>query len=96
VYTNGNNKRISIQEQRTKLPVYDKKNKLLDLIKRHNTLIILGETGSGKTTQIPQYINSARLQNNGRIGITQPRRVAAVSIATRVAQEYGNGVAFST
>ncbi|XP_068904814.1 ATP-dependent RNA helicase DHX33 [Tenebrio molitor] len=91
VYTNGNNKRISIQEQRTKLPVYDKKNKLLDLIKRHNTLIILGETGSGKTTQIPQYINSARLQNNGRIGITQPRRVAAVSIATRVAQEYGNG-----
>ncbi|RZC39578.1 ATP-dependent RNA helicase DHX33 [Asbolus verrucosus] len=76
---NSNNKsKISIQEQRTKLPVYDKKNKLLDLIKRHNTLIILGETGT-------------RLQNNGRIGITQPRRVAAVSVAMRVAQEYGNG-----
>lgn len=88
----GNKFKISIQEQRTKLPVFSNKNNLLDLIKRHNTLIILGETGSGKTTQIPQYINSARLQNNGRIAITQPRRVAAVSIATRVALEYGNGV----
>ncbi|KAJ8977724.1 hypothetical protein NQ317_007273 [Molorchus minor] len=60
----------------------------LELIKRHKTLIILGETGSGKTTQIPQYINSARLQENGKIAITQPRRVAAISVALRVAQEY--------
>lgn len=88
----NNKPKISIQDQRRNLPVFDKRNKLLDLIKRHKTLIILAETGSGKTTQIPQYIFSARLQENGKIGITQPRRVAAVSVATRVAQEYGHGV----
>ncbi|CAH0556419.1 unnamed protein product [Brassicogethes aeneus] len=84
--------KISIQEQRRKLPVFQQRNKLLDIIKRHKTLIILGETGSGKTTQIPQYIYSARLQENGKIGITQPRRVAAISVAMRVAQEHGNGM----
>lgn len=91
---NNGARKISIQQQRTKLPVYDKRNKLLELIRKYNTLIIMGETGSGKTTQIPQYINAARLQNNGRIGVTQPRRVAAISIAMRVNQEYGNGVSF--
>lgn len=84
--------KLSIQDQRRKLPIFDKRNKLLDLIRRHKTLIILGETGSGKTTQVPQYIYSARLQENGKIAVTQPRRVAAVSVAMRVAQEYGQGV----
>nr|XP_023019825.1 putative ATP-dependent RNA helicase DHX33 [Leptinotarsa decemlineata] len=84
--------KLSIQDQRRKLPVFDKRNKLLELIKRHKTLIILGETGSGKTTQIPQYIHSARLQENGKIAVTQPRRVAAISIALRVAQEFGQGM----
>lgn len=82
----------SIQEQKRKLPVYEQRNKLLQLIRRHSTLIIIGDTGCGKTTQIPQYILSARLQENGKIAITQPRRVAAISIALRVAQELGNGV----
>lgn len=94
-HSNGNSKervRLSIQEQRRKLPVYEQRNKLLELIRRHSTLIIMGETGCGKTTQIPQYILSARLQENGKIGITQPRRVAAISIAQRVAQEFGHGV----
>ncbi|XP_050308883.1 ATP-dependent RNA helicase DHX33 [Anthonomus grandis grandis] len=91
---NGNSVRpkISIQEQKRNLPIFANRNKLIDLIKRHRTLIILGEAGSGKTTQIPQYINSARLQENGKIAITQPRRVAAISVALRVAQEYGNGM----
>lgn len=83
---------LSIQEQRRSLPIFVHRNKLLDLIKRHSTLIILSETGSGKTTQIPQFILSARLNGNGRIGITQPRRVAAISVAMRVATEIGNGV----
>lgn len=87
--------KISIQDQRRNLPIFEKRNKLLELIQRHKTLIILGETGSGKTTQIPQYIYSARLQCNGKIGITQPRRVAAISVALRVAQEYGQGVSKS-
>lgn len=84
--------RLSIVEQRRKLPIFGNRNKLIDLIKRHKTLIVLGEAGSGKTTQIPQYISSARLQENGKIAITQPRRVAAISVAMRVAQEYGSGV----
>ncbi|XP_019879250.2 ATP-dependent RNA helicase DHX33 [Aethina tumida] len=83
--------KISIQDQRRMLPVFQHRNKLLELIRHHKTLIIIGETGCGKTTQIPQYINSARLQENGMIAITQPRRVAAISIAGRVAQEHGNG-----
>lgn len=58
-------------------------------------MIILGETGSGKTTQIPQYIYSARLQGNKKIAITQPRRVAAISVAMRVALEMGAGVIYT-
>lgn len=84
--------KLSVQEQRRQLPIFQNRNKLVELIQKHKTLIILGEAGSGKTTQIPQYINAARIQENGRIGITQPRRVAAISVALRVSQEYGNGV----
>lgn len=88
--------KVSIQDHKRCLPIFEKRNKLLELIQRHKTLIILGETGSGKTTQVPQYIYSARIQGNGRIGITQPRRVAAISVALRVAQEYGQGVSLSS
>ncbi|KAF5274700.1 hypothetical protein FQA39_LY07092 [Lamprigera yunnana] len=92
VINNKHKNRMSIQEQRQRLPIYENRNKLLQYIHRHSTLIILGETGSGKTTQIPQYIYSARLQNNAKIAITQPRRVAAISIAMRVAQEIDDGL----
>lgn len=84
--------KVNLQEQRRNLPIFDKRNKLIELMKQHSTLIILAETGSGKTTQVPQYINSARLMENGKIAVTQPRRVAAISVAMRVAQEYGNGM----
>lgn len=89
---NDRSAKVSIQEQKKKLPVYEQRFKLLEQIKRHSTLIIIGDTGCGKTTQIPQYIYSARLQENLKIAVTQPRRVAAITIATRVAQELGNGV----
>lgn len=56
-------------------------------IQQNDTLIIIGETGSGKTTQIPQFILQAGLADRGMIAITQPRRVAAITIATRVAKE---------
>lgn len=55
-------------------------------------MIIIGETGSGKTTQIPQMIHEARLEATGMIGVTQPRRVAAITVAMRVAQEMSTTV----
>lgn len=58
-------------------------------IHKIDTLIIIGETGCGKTTQIPQYICEENLNGNGIIGITQPRRVAATTLSARVALEAG-------
>ncbi|XP_051138871.1 pre-mRNA-splicing factor ATP-dependent RNA helicase DEAH10-like isoform X3 [Andrographis paniculata] len=64
--------------------------KLLEEVSNNDTLIIVGETGSGKTTQLPQYLfNGGFCRNGGTIGITQPRRVAAVTVAKRVAEECG-------
>ncbi|OAD46999.1 Putative ATP-dependent RNA helicase DHX33, partial [Eufriesea mexicana] len=81
---------ISLQQQRKSLPVYRLRKRLLEEIRRNSTLIIIGETGSGKTTQIPQLLLSSGIAGaSGCIGITQPRRVAAVSVARRVAQEQG-------
>lgn len=52
-------------------------------------MIVVGETGSGKTTQITQYLAEAGYTSRGKIGCTQPRRVAAMSVAKRVSEEYG-------
>lgn len=57
-------------------------------------MIVVGETGSGKTTQLPQYLLEAGLGDRGAIACTQPRRVAAVTVAQRVAKE--RGVALGT
>ncbi|KAL0386080.1 UNVERIFIED_CONTAM: Pre-splicing factor ATP-dependent RNA helicase DEAH10, partial [Sesamum radiatum] len=64
--------------------------RLLEEVNKNDILIIVGETGSGKTTQLPQYLfNGGFCRNGGIIGITQPRRVAAVTVAKRVAEECG-------
>lgn len=82
--------RLSIQEVRRSLPVFPFRQDLLAAIEEHQVLIIEGETGSGKTTQIPQYLVEEGYTENGmKIGCTQPRRVAAMSVAARVAQEMG-------
>jgi ATP-dependent RNA helicase DHX8/PRP22 len=52
-------------------------------------LVVIGETGSGKTTQMTQYLAEAGYTSKGRLGCTQPRRVAAMSVAKRVAEEFG-------
>ena len=52
-------------------------------------LVVIGETGSGKTTQMTQYLAEAGYTSRGKIGCTQPRRVAAMSVAKRVAEEVG-------
>ncbi|XP_060800257.1 pre-mRNA-splicing factor ATP-dependent RNA helicase DHX16 [Neoarius graeffei] len=90
----------SIQEVRHSLPIFPYRGDLLTAIRDHQILVIEGETGSGKTTQIPQYLMEDGYTKGGmKVGCTQPRRVAAMSVAARVAQEMavklGNEVGYS-
>ncbi|MEY5011030.1 MAG: ATP-dependent helicase HrpA, partial [Verrucomicrobiota bacterium] len=71
------------------LPITLRREEILAALRSHPVVIIAGETGSGKTTQIPKLCLEAGLARNGRIGCTQPRRVAALSISRRVAEELG-------
>ncbi|KAJ3731962.1 P-loop containing nucleoside triphosphate hydrolase protein [Lentinula guzmanii] len=80
---------LTIQEQRMRLPIYKLRDPLLKAIEEHQVLIVIGDTGSGKTTQMVQYLAEAGYADHGRIGCTQPRRVAAMSVAKRVAEEVG-------
>lgn len=83
----GIKSKLSVQEQRESLPVFQVRDELLKSISNNNFVVIVGETGSGKTTQITQYLAEDGYINNGMIGCTQPRRVAATSVAKRVAEE---------
>uniref|UniRef100_A0A4W6EG49 RNA helicase n=1 Tax=Lates calcarifer TaxID=8187 RepID=A0A4W6EG49_LATCA len=76
-----------IDVQRKQLPIYQAKPQLLNQLRQLHNAILIGETGSGKTTQIPQYLYEAGIGRQGIIAITQPRRVAAISLAGRVAEE---------
>ncbi|XP_019095019.1 PREDICTED: pre-mRNA-splicing factor ATP-dependent RNA helicase DEAH1 [Camelina sativa] len=78
-----------LQEVRRSLPIYAYREQLLKAVEEHQVLVIVGDTGSGKTTQIPQYLHEAGYTKRGKVGCTQPRRVAAMSVAARVAQEMG-------
>ncbi|XP_037491877.1 pre-mRNA-splicing factor ATP-dependent RNA helicase DEAH10 isoform X2 [Jatropha curcas] len=90
---NNNNsfaRREKIKKQRESLPIASVKERLIQEVKAHDILIIVGETGSGKTTQLPQFLYHAGFCRDGKvIGVTQPRRVAAVTVAKRVAEECG-------
>lgn len=81
--------RLEIKKSRENLPIYPHREELLKAIRDNQVIIIDGETGSGKTTQIPQYLHEVEYTKLGKIGITQPRRVAAMSVAARVAHEMG-------
>ncbi|VDN95136.1 unnamed protein product [Brugia pahangi] len=87
--TYGKRTNMSLKEQRESLPIFGLKKALLEAIAAQNILIVIGETGSGKTTQITQYMVEVGYAARGRIGCTQPRRVAAMSVAKRVAEEMG-------
>ncbi|RKF54165.1 Pre-mRNA-splicing factor ATP-dependent RNA helicase-like protein cdc28 [Golovinomyces cichoracearum] len=83
-------KALSIEETRKSLPIYSYREQFLAAIAEYQVLVIVGETGSGKTTQLPQYLHEAGYTKDGlKIGCTQPRRVAAMSVAARVADEMG-------
>jgi ATP-dependent RNA helicase DHX37/DHR1 len=84
----------TIQESRLALPIVAEEQQIMETLSTHDCVIICGETGSGKTTQIPQFLFEAGygFKESGRpgmIGVTQPRRVAAVSMCSRVAEELG-------
>lgn len=70
------------------LPIARHHDALLYLVETRQVVIVVGQTGSGKTTQIPQYLQEAGWCSDGKvIAVTQPRRVAATTVATRVAEE---------
>ncbi|GMH18081.1 hypothetical protein Nepgr_019922 [Nepenthes gracilis] len=87
--TFGQKSKLSIQEQRQSLPIYKLKKELIQAVHDNQVLVVIGETGSGKTTQVTQYLAEAGYTTRGKIGCTQPRRVAAMSVAKRVAEEFG-------
>lgn len=95
VYHVAVNRSSKIDEARLALPVVAEEQKIMEAICSNNTVIICGSTGSGKTTQVPQFLFEAGYgckdgPTPGMIGVTQPRRVAAVSMAKRVAEELGD------
>ncbi|OAE32001.1 hypothetical protein AXG93_2772s1100 [Marchantia polymorpha subsp. ruderalis] len=74
-------RRSELLEQRRSLPIASASKKLVEEVQKNDTLIVIGETGSGKTTRYCKF--------GSMVGITQPRRVAAITVATRVAEEMG-------
>ncbi|XP_043272192.1 pre-mRNA-splicing factor ATP-dependent RNA helicase PRP16 [Venturia canescens] len=85
--SSGESRQRTIQHQRRSLPVFAVRQELLNIIRENSVVIIVGETGSGKTTQLTQYLHEDGYSKNGIIGCTQPRRVAAMSVAKRVSDE---------
>lgn len=95
----------TIEDTRKSLPVFQYRDQLIEAVKKYPVLIVVGETGSGKTTQLPQYLYEAGFDKGPlgkevarkdgqkfKIGCTQPRRVAATAVASRVSDEVGTRV----
>ncbi|KAF7304640.1 hypothetical protein MKEN_01177900 [Mycena kentingensis (nom. inval.)] len=81
----------SLNTQRQQLPISKHRDRLLYAVENHGVVILVAETGCGKTTQLPQYLMEAGWAQDGNIiACTQPRRVAATSVAARVATEVGS------
>ena len=69
------------------LPIAAQADRIVALLREHQVVVVAGETGSGKTTQLPKLCLAAGLGSKGMIGCTQPRRIAARAVARRVAEE---------
>ncbi|XP_043743221.1 ATP-dependent RNA helicase DHX29 isoform X2 [Cervus elaphus] len=81
-------------KERQQLPVFKHRNSIVETLKRHRVVVVAGETGSGKSTQVPHFLLEDLLLNEWgttkcNIVCTQPRRISAVSLATRVCDELG-------
>ncbi|XP_037367217.1 probable ATP-dependent RNA helicase DHX37 isoform X1 [Talpa occidentalis] len=82
------NRSPEMQEERLKLPILSEEQVIMEAVAEHPVVIVCGETGSGKTTQVPQFLYEAGYSSGDSIiGITEPRRVAAVAMSQRVAKE---------
>ena len=82
-------KRLAAPEFPAELPITPRIGEIVELLRRHQAIIVAGETGSGKTTQLPKACLAAGLGVVGRIAHTQPRRLAARTVAARIAEELG-------
>lgn len=71
------------------LPVYEQKQRILDTLKTNQVIIVQSPTGSGKTTQIPVILHEAGYSDNGIIAVTQPRRIAALSVSEFISKQLG-------
>ncbi|XP_072516392.1 pre-mRNA-splicing factor ATP-dependent RNA helicase PRP16 [Salminus brasiliensis] len=85
-------KKKTLLEQRQYLPIFAVRQELLNIIRDNSIVIVVGETGSGKTTQLTQYLHEDGYTSYGMVGCTQPRRVAAMSVAKRVSEELGSNL----
>ncbi|XP_003461675.2 probable ATP-dependent RNA helicase DHX37 [Cavia porcellus] len=82
------NRTPEMQAERLQLPILSEEQVIMEAVAEHPIVIVCGETGSGKTTQVPQFLYEAGYSsNNSIIGVTEPRRVAAVAMSQRVAKE---------
>lgn len=91
---------FDLLKKRKNLPVWEHRAQFLEMLENNQCLTLVGETGSGKTTQIPQWCAQYAFQRSGPgkkklVACTQPRKVAAMSVATRVAEEMDCQVCFS-
>lgn len=86
------NRPEGIDEVRSKLPIIGEEYNIVETIHENDVVVVCGETGSGKTTQIPQFLYEAGYgtsRTQGKIAVTEPRRVAAINMSKRVAYEMG-------
>ncbi|CAK6957912.1 probable ATP-dependent RNA helicase DHX34 [Scomber scombrus] len=88
-------KLAKLRREQKSLPIYQYRSRIVDLVRRHPVVVVAGDTGCGKSTQVPQYLLSAGFHN---IACTQPRRIACISLAKRVSFEslnqYGSKVGY--
>ncbi|KAK0271209.1 Salivary acidic proline-rich phosphoprotein 1/2 [Friedmanniomyces endolithicus] len=90
-------KRIKLLDSRKQLPIWQRQKDIRDALRDNDVLILSGETGSGKSTQVPQFLlDQPWCKFPGKIAVTQPRRVAAISLARRVAEEMGTPLGSSS